>query len=164
VKYYTRIGPTEYEVEINDKQVLLNGVPVDVDIVRGGVPELLSVLYGDRSYEMVVTSDRFSYTVAMRGSQFQVQVQDERARRLDRGRKMAALPDGDLPVLAPITGLVVKVLVAEGDMVEENQPMVLLEAMKMENELRAQKAGKVKQVRIVAGQRVEQNALLLLLE
>jgi biotin carboxyl carrier protein len=77
---------------------------------------------------------------------------------------MAALPDGDLPVLAPIPGLVVKVLVAEGDMVEENQPMVLLEAMKMENELRAQKAGKVKQVRIVAGQRVEQNALLLLLE
>ena len=49
-------------------------------------------------------------------------------------------------------------------MVEENQPMVLLEAMKMENELRAQKAGKVKQVKIVAGQRVEQNALLMLLE
>ena len=89
---------------------------------------------------------------------------DERARRLDRGRKMAALPDGDLPVLAPIPGLVVKVLVAEGDVVEENQPMVLLEAMKMENELRAQKAGKVKQVKIVAGQRVEQNALLMLLE
>ena len=74
------------------------------------------------------------------------------------------LPEGELAITAPIPGLVVKVLVAEGDAIEENQPLVLLEAMKMENELRSMRGGIVKSVVVAPGQRVEQNAVLLVLE
>ena len=111
--------------------------PVEVDIVQSGTPELYSVLFGGRSFEMFIEADRFNYTINLRSEQFQVQIEDERARRLNRGRKLPTLPDGELAITAPIPGLVVKVLVNEGDAIEENQPLVLLEAMKMENELRS---------------------------
>jgi biotin carboxyl carrier protein len=77
---------------------------------------------------------------------------------------MVSLPEGELAVRAPIPGLVVKVLVEAGQSVGEEQPLVLLEAMKMENEIRAVRAGVVKQVSCDAGQRVEQNAVLIVLE
>ncbi|MCB0055169.1 MAG: hypothetical protein KDE24_37070, partial [Caldilinea sp.] len=110
MKYFARIGSNEYEVEITDSQILLDGEPVNVDIVRSGTPELFSILFGGQSHELLVTSDRFNYTVSIRSQQFQVQVQDERSRRLNQARKMPSLPAGELAVVAPIPGLVVKVL------------------------------------------------------
>ena len=164
VKYYARVDNNEYEVDITDSGVLLDGQPVEVNLVQCGVPELYSVLFGGHSYEMLIASERFNYSVNVRGEQFQVQVEDDRARRLNRGRKMPTLPEGELAVTAPIPGLVVKVLVREGDSIEEGQPLVLLEAMKMENELRSQRSGVVKSVVVTPGQRVEQNSVLLILE
>ena len=164
MKYYARVDNNEYEIEINDNVVLLDGEAIDVNMVRSGVPELYSVLFGGHSYEMLVTADRFNYTVNVRGEQFQVQIEDERARRLSRGRRLPALPDGELAIVAPIPGLVVKVLVAKGESIDEGQPVVILEAMKMENELRSMRAGIVKSVEAVPGQRVDQNAALIILE
>jgi biotin carboxyl carrier protein len=164
MKYYTRVDNTEYEVEINGESILLNGEPINVDLMRSGAAELYSVLFGGRSYEMLVNADRFNYTINVRGVQFQVQVEDERARRMNRARRLPTLPDGELAITAPIPGLVVRVLVAEGDAIEEGQPVVLLEAMKMENELRATRGGVVKSVLVSAGQRVDQNAPLIVLE
>ncbi len=164
MKYYVRVDNNEYEIEINGDIVLLNGEPVDVDLVRSGATELYSVLFGGRSHEMLVNADRFNYQINVRGVQLQVQVEDERARRLNRGRRLPTLPDGELAILAPIPGLVVRVLVGEGDSIEEGQPVILLEAMKMENELRAARAGIVKSVVATTGQRVEQNAPLIILE
>ncbi|MCL4827664.1 MAG: DUF2118 domain-containing protein [Caldilinea sp.] len=113
---------------------------------------------------MLVTSDRFNYTVTIRSGQFQVQVQDERSRRLNQARKMPTLPEGELAITAPIPGLVVKTLVNPGDQVEEGQPLVILEAMKMENEIRSIRSGVVKSIVASPGQRVEQNAVLIVLE
>jgi biotin carboxyl carrier protein len=144
--------------------VTLNGEPVDVDLMRTGATELYSVLFGGHSYEMLVNADRFNYTINVRGVQFQVQIEDERARRLNRARRLPALPEGELAITAPIPGLVVRILVKEGDVIEEGQPVVLLEAMKMENELRAMRAGVVKSIVAAAGQRVDQNAPLIVLE
>lgn len=164
MKYYARIDNNEYEVDINDGVILLNGEPVEVDLVRSGAAELYSVLFGGRSYEMLVAADRFTYTINVRGEQLQVQVQDERARRLNRARRLPTLPEGELAIVAPIPGLIVKVLVKEGDAIEEDQPVLLLEAMKMENELRSMRSGTVKSIPVSAGQRVEQNAVLVILE
>ena len=164
MKYYTRVENNEYEVEIDGGTILLDGKPINVDLVRSGATELYSVLLDGRSYEMLVNADRFNYQISVRGVQLQVQVEDERMRRLNRARRLPTLPDGELAIAAPIPGLVVRVLVKEGDVIEEGQAVVLLEAMKMENELRAVRGGVVKNVLVAAGQRVEQNAPLLILE
>jgi biotin carboxyl carrier protein len=164
MKYYARVDNQEYEVEIDGATVLLDGKPINVDLVRSGATELYSVLIDGHSYEMLVNADRFNYQIGVRGVQLQVQVEDERARRLNRARRLPTLPEGELAITAPIPGLIVRILVKEGDAIEEGQPVVLLEAMKMENELRAVRGGVVKTVLAAAGQRVEQNAPLIVLE
>lgn len=164
MKYYALIGNNEYEVTIEQGEIYVDGEPISVDLVQSGAPELYSMLFDGQSYELLIASDRFTYTVTLEGEQIPVQVEDERMRKLNMGRKMTTLAHGELAVIAPIPGLVVQVLVAEGDEVTENQPLLLLEAMKMENEIRSQRSGVVKEVKVEAGQRVEQNGTLLILE
>lgn len=164
MKYYARIGTNEYEVIIEQGQVFVDGEPLSVDLAQSGVPELYSMLFNGMSHELLIESERFNYTVTLHGEQIPVQIEDERMRKLNMGRKIPALSHGELAVTAPIPGLVVQVLVSVGDKVEENQPLILLEAMKMENEIRSQRSGTVKSLEVDAGQRVEQNATLMILE
>jgi biotin carboxyl carrier protein len=163
VKYFALIDNQEYEVEIDGSQIWVNGELVDIDFSRSGVPELYSMLINGRSYEVLIEEQRQNYAVTLRGEQYHVRVEDERTRRLNEGRRGPELPQGDLVVKAPIPGMVVKVLVHEGDEISEDQPLIILEAMKMENEIRALRAGIVRKVDVSSGQRVEQNASLLVL-
>ena len=164
MKYYARIGTNEYEIDIDaESNVTIDGNPVTVDLRQSGAPELYSVLFGGHSFDMLIEPQRFNYAITFHGEQFEVQIEDERTRKLNTGRKAPAVPHGELAIKAPIPGLVVKVLVAEGDQVEDGQPMVLLEAMKMENEIRSMRAGTVHSIKVSEGQRVEQNEVLMLL-
>jgi len=164
MKYFARIGQSEYEVEISEGQVFVDGQLMEVDLRQSGAPELYSMLFNGHSYELLIEAERFRYGVTLRSEHFDVQVEDERVRKLNAGRRPPSLPHGDLAITAPIPGLVVKVLVEEGSKIEEDQPLIILEAMKMENEIRAQRAGTVKKVSIATGQRVEQNEILVVLE
>lgn len=164
MKYYARVGENEYEIVIDGGAVYVNGEPLDVDLHQSGAPELYSMLFNGRSYELLLEAQRYRYGVTIRGDHYDVLVEDERQRRLSLGRDVPVLPVGELPVVAPIPGLVVKVLVNEGDDVEEGQALVILEAMKMENEIRAVRGGVVKNVKAASGQRIEQNGLLLVIE
>lgn len=163
MKYYAQVGTNEYVIDIDNNGILLDGAPVDIDMRQSGVNELYSMLFAGRSHELLIEANRYNYIITLRGEQFQVLVEDERTRRLSANRRLV-LPDGEMAVNAPIPGLVVKVLVNEGDEIKDGQPLILLEAMKMENELRAKRAGKIKQVLVTPGQRVEQNAVLLVVE
>ncbi len=163
MKYFAAVNGQEYEVEIEGGQVWVNGEAMDVDLSQGGVPELYSILLDGASYEVLVEEQRQEYAVTLRGQQFHVQVEDERTRRLNAGRKGPLIPKGELVVKAPIPGLVVKVLVQEGDDIPEDHPLIILEAMKMENEIRSLRAGIIRSVEVIAGQRVEQGAALLVL-
>lgn len=164
VKYFARVGDQEHEIEIDDDVVSVDGIPVEVDLTQVGESELYSVLFDGRSFELLIHADRFNYAVTLRGDQYSVQVEDERTRKLNAGRRVQALPDGEFAVRAPIPGLVVKVFVEQDDDVEESESLLILEAMKMENEIRAPRSGKVKSVDVSPGQRVEQNAVLLVFE
>lgn len=164
MKYFARIGENEYEIEIEDDALYLNGERLDVDLRQSGAPELYSMLFNGRSYELLIEAERFRYGVSIRGDRYDVRVEDERQRRMAPEREVPELPEGELPVTAPIPGLVVKVLVEEGEKVDDGQPLVILEAMKMENEIRAVRAGTVRQLQTAPGQRIEQNGILLTLE
>jgi len=163
VKYFATVDGREFEVEIEGGQVWVDGEAIAVDLSQSGVPELYSILLDGSSYEVLVEEERQEYAVTLRGQQFHVQVEDERTRRLNAGRKGPLIPTGELVVKAPIPGLVVKVLVSEGDDIPEDHPLIILEAMKMENEIRSLRAGVVRTVDVSAGQRVEQGAPLLVL-
>jgi len=141
----------------------LNGEPVEVDLVQITGQNLYSLLVDHRSYEIAAEETRHGYNVLLVGEQYAAHVEDERQRRLSMSRRQPAPPSGDTTIVAPIPGLLVKVEVGEGDSVKVGQPVAILEAMKMENEIRAPRAGVIKAVHVTPGQSVEQGQVLVTL-
>ena len=175
MKWRVRLGDSEHLVEISapspeglpeaTTKVMVDGRPVAVDVVeadQGG----LSLLVEGRSYT-VDFEKRGEKTALLLGRTeqrlFPFTVADERqasssAVASRRGH------EGPLPIIAPMPGKVVRVLVEPGTEVKAEQGLIVVEAMKMENELKAPRAGRVKQVLVREGAAVEGGATLCVLE
>ena len=164
MKYIAQVDGITFEIEITaDGRITLDGAPVEADLLQVDPLGLYSLLMNHQSYELVVEEQQRGYRVTLGAETFDVQVADERQLRVESARADVSAGDGDLPITAPIPGLVVKILVEEGQAVEINTPLVILEAMKMENEIRAPRAGVVRDIAISIGESVEGNATLMVL-
>ena len=104
---------------------------------------------------------RGRYTLWVDGYRFEVEALDERTRAIRDLSAANAAPTGPAPIIAPMPGMIVRVNVSVGDRVEAGQGIVVMEAMKMENELRATAAGTVNSVNVTSGTAVEKGALLV---
>jgi biotin carboxyl carrier protein len=104
---------------------------------------------------------RGQYAIWSDDHRFEVEALDERRRAIQDMTGAAAANTGPAPLVAPMPGLVVRVNVKPGEQVEAGQPLVVMEAMKMENELRSLSAGTVKAVRFQPGAAVEKGAVLV---
>jgi pyruvate carboxylase subunit B len=107
---------------------------------------------------------RGKYTLWVDGYRFETEALDERTRSIRDLSAETAGPTGPAPIIAPMPGLIVRVNVSVGDRVEAGQGLVVMEAMKMENELRAIAPGTVRSVEVSPGTAVEKGALLVALE
>ena len=146
----------------------LDGRSVPVDAVQIQIGEGWSLLVGApsarRSYEAVVADGaRGAATVYVDGHAIEARVIDPR-RFVRRGRDTVAGDAALRPITAPMPGRIVKVLVQPGDHVVARQGLVVVEAMKMENELRAPAEAVVREVRAAEGSSVEAGAVLVVLE
>lgn len=121
---------------------------------------------GDRVVRVVVHSreGRGRYTLDIDGHRYNVEALGERARAIQELAAKSAPPAGPAPVIAPMPGLIVRVNVAVGDTVAAGQGVLVMEAMKMENELRASAAATVKAIRVTQGTAVEKGTVLIELE
>ena len=122
---------------------------------------IYSLLLGNASYEALVEARGDCYEVLLQGTLYRVCVQDERMRRLAEAARGFAPPSGEIAIKAPMPGLIIDVPVEVGQAVEAGNILVILESMKMENELRAPRAGVISQVRVQNGQSVEQQETLV---
>ncbi len=162
MKYHAVVDNQEYVIDIDDENsIVVDDEPVQANLLQVGPLGLYSLLLDNKSYELVVEERRFGYRVTLGSDTFDVQVKDERTLRLDAGRSQLTTPSGERFIKAPIPGLIVNILVEAGDEIEANQPVIILEAMKMENELRAVRAGTVAEIMFEAGESVEQGAELI---
>ena len=140
--------------------VTIDGRTVAADLVR--TPGGWSLLLDGRSYEIALEEAATGTTVHVDGRA--VPVTFPGARRFGRGGGRAdAGSSGPRRITSPMPGRVVKVLVAPGDQVVARQGLIVVEAMKMENELRAPSAGTVAEVRVSQGASVEANAVLIVI-
>ena len=120
-------------------------VEMEVKVLQVGV---MSVVVAGRQYRCVLDGDAVAgFSVVVDGRRYGLGVEDPRS--LPGRRGAGAGTEGPRAVKAPMPGRVVRVLVAVGDVVAESQGVVVIEAMKMQNELRSPKAGRV--VRVAAG-------------
>jgi biotin carboxyl carrier protein len=157
-----------YAVEVTPRNgaflVSIDGREREVDVREtGGV---LSLLIGSKSYDVSIAGS----TVHVDGVPVEVSIVPSRppGGRAGTGHPSTSLgvspAEGPQRVTAPMPGKIVKLLVKPGDRVEPRQGLVVVEAMKMENELRARAAGTVTDVRAIEGTTVEAGAILIVLE
>jgi biotin carboxyl carrier protein len=124
-------------------------------------PGVFSILLDGRSYEARVESAQEGVWVTIRGRRLRVELEDpRRASRKSKDRRT----DGPLQVAAPMPGKIVRILVALGDEVIAGQGLVVMEAMKMQNELKASRPGRVAAIPVHEGDTVSAGAVLAVIE
>ncbi len=144
-----------YEVKMNDKSFV-------VDYYQPS-RSTLSVIINGRSYEVDLTEEEEILDVLIEGEHFHVNIFDESAQRLKGGKKGEAVT-GKQVIKAPMPGKVVKILKKVGEEVKPGDGLVVVEAMKMENELKSKGVGVVKEIKVEEGTGVEGNAVLMEVE
>jgi acetyl/propionyl-CoA carboxylase alpha subunit len=162
MRYVTTIGERECLVEILDEHhVSVDGIVYEVDLGAASGQTIYSVLINNRSYEAFVYPGEEGWEVILLGSQYVLQVEDEREKRLraSLGRNLAE--NIDYHLRSPMPGLVVTVPVTEGQTVAKGEVLVVLESMKMQNELKSPRPGTVARLRVKPGDSVELREHLL---
>lgn len=164
MKYITKVDEQEFIIEITqDDHVLVNGELLNIDFRQVPGSDLTSLLLNNRSLEAVVAQDEAQWEVLIKGELYHVQVQDERAFRLAQARGGETAVTGDASVKSPMPGIVISIPVAAGDVVQKGDTVIILESMKMENELRAPRDGIVSRIHVEAGATVEKGEMLVMI-
>jgi biotin carboxyl carrier protein len=164
MRYTAVLGGEERVVEVTPREggyrVAIGEKVLDVDAVRLK-GEAVSLIVGTRSYRCDIEARRDGQLgVLVNQTVVPLEMLDERKLRLRRAAGKFSL-EGPQRIDAPMPGKVVRVLVKAGDEVQEGQGLVVVEAMKMENELKSPKAGKVAELHAVEGAAVESGAKLV---
>ena len=162
MKYSTSVGDKTFIIDVNrDGEVTVDGQVIPVDFLSLERSNDFSLLLNNHSYEMLVSEQDSDYQVLAMGHLFTVHVEDERARRLAQASRGFIPGSGEIQVKAPMPGLIVAIPVTEGQIVKRGDVLVVLESMKMENELKAPRDGSVTGVRVQLRQNVEQGQMLV---
>lgn len=172
-RYLVRLGFELKEVEVEEASAGQLRVKIDsewheVRLEQVGQSALYALIINERPYELFAERRAEGYDIVIGWERYSVAVGQ-------KGKRPRALPEhnvqgvtereeaGGLVVLSPMTGLVFQLYVKPNDKVAAGDILMVIEAMKMNNELRAQRAGRVTEVYVAKGERVEQGSSLLLL-
>jgi biotin carboxyl carrier protein len=162
MKYISEVDGLEFPVEIlDDHHVRFGDDTLEVDLAIISGEPLYSLIVNGESFEGYVLPDDDGWQVFLRGQYYHVRVEDEREKHLRVAAHATISMEGDFLLKAPMPGLVVAVPVVEGQEVTKGQTLIILESMKMQNELRAPYPGRVSRLRIKIGDSVEQKQVLL---
>jgi pyruvate carboxylase subunit B len=164
MRYHVSIHERTYVIDVDGGSVTIDGERLEAHAAAIPGTPLLHLLLGKDSWTVACQQlDARRWALGAVGERVEVEVQDDRSKQIEaltgQGRKVVA---GGV-VKAPMPGLVVRVEVSEGKVVEVGEGLLVVEAMKMENELRATHRGIVAQVHVKAGDRVEKGAPLVTL-
>ena len=165
--FIAKLGEQSYTVEIEESSKGVYRISVDgnefvVDGKKTGRTNF-SLIVENRSFEIEVDNREDDYRVLVDGRNYHIHLLDERRVRVG-GDSASAQAQGRQKVSVPMPGKVIAILVAEGDAVEKGQGLVIVEAMKMENEVHSPIAGEVKEIKVKTGDTVEGGAVLLIVE
>jgi biotin carboxyl carrier protein len=162
MRYYVTVDGETFEVDLSGEVPTVDGEPLAAELTRSPVTPTIHLLANGRAHALVATRvDRHGWNLHLDGERYEAVVVDERTRAIQAMTGQGQGPKGPKPVVAPMPGLVVRVAVSPGDRVEAGQSVVIMEAMKMENDLKAEGAGVVERVAAEPGQAVEKGAVLV---
>jgi acetyl/propionyl-CoA carboxylase alpha subunit len=166
-KYLMRLGDALREVEVEEGskglRVRINNRWHTISLKQIGYTGLFSLIVDNHPYEFFTEEHSGGFDIVIGSRGYSVLLET-------RERRMAPLPAktepsevGDWLILSPMMGIVREIRVSQGDTVKAGDILVVIEAMKMNNDLKAQRSGRVQRVYVSPGERVEQGRALLLL-
>ena len=162
MKYITTVGEKQFLVEIiDDRHVSVDGKVYEVDFESVSGQPVYSLIVDGKSHESYVAQVDDIWQVLMRGRLYPVSVEDEREQRLRAAAGGGVAETGEFHLKSPMPGLVVTIPVSEGEEVKKGQVLLILESMKMQNELKSPRDGKVNRIKVKPGESVEQRQTLL---
>jgi biotin carboxyl carrier protein len=163
MKYVVDVLGTRHEVEIGPHGVTYDGDTIAASLTDVPGSPIRQVMIGDTVHRVVARrgATRGQYTLNLGAHRFEIEALDARARAIRDLTAAASANTGPAPLVAPMPGMIVRVSVAVGDVVVAGQGLIAMEAMKMENELRATGPGTVTAVRVVPGTAVQKGAVLI---
>ena len=166
-QYHATLDGLEYDLTIDELpnagsfEVNFGGKKISADLRQAG-PASYSVIIGHRAFDLDVIRQGEEFVVVSRRGATRLTLEDARRRLMhSQGSREVS---GKAQMRAMMPGRVLSVAVKVGDEVTANQGVMVIEAMKMENELKSPKAGKVVEVKVTAGQTVEKGELLIVIE
>ncbi len=172
--FFAKTDNKEYQIEVRENsiewEVSINEVKTNnkevfrlskKDYQQFG--EVISFLFNHRSYLIDIVNQGDDYTVFTKGSHKTIQLLTEE-RMLHNKLAGIGSGEGDTNIQSGMPGKIVEIRVKTGNSVKEGDLLLIIEAMKMENEIRASSSGKIKKIHVTEGQNVETGTLLLSIE
>jgi len=162
MKYITTVENRQFLVEIiDDKHINVDGKIYVVDFESVSGQPVYSLIVDGKSHESYVAQGDDNWQVLLRGRLYPVTVEDEREKRLRSAAGGGVAETGEFRLKSPMPGLVVSIPVEDGQAVKKGQVLLILESMKMQNELKSPRDGTVRRIKVKAGESVEQKQALL---
>ena len=163
MKYVATVDEKQFVIDINrDGKIMVDGEEIDADMQHTVGSTMYSFLIGGKSHGVRLRVEDQIYEVLLGGEILEVTVEDERTRRL-AGVKGLTGDSGEEVIKAPMPGVVAELLVEVDQEVEAGQTVLILESMKMQNEFKATRPGKVKRVQVTPGDEVKQNKVMVVI-
>lgn len=166
MKYFTKVNGVAHEVELVERLgqllVRVDGRDTRVDFCEVDRLGQLAVQVERRAYGVSIEGAGNDWFVTVAGHQYRVDIEDERERAAHAAEREGKKAGGLLKSVMP--GVVLKLLVKEGERVELHQPLLILEAMKMQNEIKAPAAGLVKKIFVSEREAVAGGAKLVTID
>jgi len=168
MRYTAQIDDRTFAIEITEGRdrlkLAIDGKPVEADWEWLGKDRDMSLLLDGRSYNLNIEPQNGQLHVYYAGERFTCTVQDERLAELRRLAGDTDADDGKAEIKAPMPGLILKVFAEPGAEVAKGDRLLIIEAMKMENELKSPRDGIIKTIHCTEKEAVEQGKVLLVLE
>ena len=163
-EWQVKIGGTAFAVALGDEEVTVDGKSVDLAMEYAPGDKLIDAEVDGEDIAVKIEPTRTGLKMTTRGAIHKVEILPARFAHLADHMIEKIPPDLSKYLICPMPGLLVSLNVGEGDKVEAGQPLAVVEAMKMENILRAEKSGTVKQVNAKAGESLAVDAIILEME
>ena len=162
MEFFVHIDGERLRVQVENGRCLVDGDLVEVELTPGNGTPIRSASAEGRSLRIRPQHEgRGRWRLEVEGDQHTVEVLDLGQEAIRQARRASGVGSGPPPLKAPMPGLVVRVEVSEGDEVKAGQGVVIVEAMKMENELRAAGPARVRSIMAQEGAAVEKDQVLV---
>jgi len=163
MRYFVTVEGRNFEIDLGDERPRVDGRSFTADLRAIPGSALRHLIVNGRSVPVVIDEGRETgaWSIRIDGRRYEVEVLDERERVIREMTGSGRSARGPRPVRAPMPGLVVRLEVEVGESVAAGQGIVIVEAMKMENELKADAAGIVSKIHTEPGRVVEKGTILV---